>query len=343
MNSSTRRVNAFMLFVLLVLCGLRLTAQGSGSKPQPTGNPGFYRIVLGKFQITALSDGTVSYPMDNLLTNTSPTAVNASLASFFITEPYPTSINCFLVNTGNRLILIDTGGGTLLGPTLGKLLNSLAAAGYTPSQINEVYLTHMHVDHEGGLMASGKRAFPNAILRVNRKDAEFWLSPGQAKLADRQVSAHRTARTQFIQTNFTSTQQMVDPYITDGSFKTFEYGDVLAPGITAQSAAGHTPGHTIFEIRSEGQRLLIWGDIVHVAQVQLGKPAVTILFDSNPEAARTTRSAVLSQAASDKVLIAGAHIAFPGLGHVRQMVAGSVFEWVPLSYGQLQPTAENPQ
>ena len=124
----------YVLLITFCVLVCRLSGQGPSSPSGHDGEPGYYRIMVGQYEVTALSDGTVPYPMDQLLTGTTPTAVDTALASFFVSEPYPTSINCFLVNTGSRLILIDTGAGMLLGPTLGKLISNLRASGYAPSQ-----------------------------------------------------------------------------------------------------------------------------------------------------------------------------------------------------------------
>jgi glyoxylase-like metal-dependent hydrolase (beta-lactamase superfamily II) len=138
--------------------------------------PAYYRLMLGDDEITAISDGTVGLPMDKLLFNVDPQVLQRTLAEAHLTVPVETSVNGFLINTGSRLVLIDTGAGALFGPTLGKLVTNLRAAGYQPEQVDEIYLTHMHPDHLGGLMAGDKIAFPNAIVRADQREAEFWLS-----------------------------------------------------------------------------------------------------------------------------------------------------------------------
>ena len=117
--------------------------------------PGYYRMMLGDFEVTALSDGTVALPMTKLLTNTTPAKVEKALARSYLKDPVETSVNAYLVNTGSRLVLVDAGAAGLFGPTLGNLLANLKAAGYQPEQIDEVYLTHLHPDHVGGLLADG--------------------------------------------------------------------------------------------------------------------------------------------------------------------------------------------
>jgi glyoxylase-like metal-dependent hydrolase (beta-lactamase superfamily II) len=129
--------------------------------------PGFYRVMLGDFEVTALSDGTVALPVNKLL-NTSPAKADKSLARYHQQSPLETSVTGYLVNTGTKLVLIDTGAAGLFGPTLGKLAANLKAAGYQPEQVDEIYITHMHPDHVGGLMAGDKMAFPNATVRADK-------------------------------------------------------------------------------------------------------------------------------------------------------------------------------
>src|SRR5476651_2693232 len=137
--------------------------------------PGFYRIMLGDFEVTALNDGTVDLPMDKLLHNP-PAKTEKALARSFEKTPLETSDNGFLINTGSKLVLIDTGAAGLFGPTLGKLVANLKASGYTPDQVDEIYITHMHPDHVGGLMAGDQLVFTNAVVRAGKLDADFWLS-----------------------------------------------------------------------------------------------------------------------------------------------------------------------
>jgi hypothetical protein len=112
--------------------------------PQLKGQaPGYYRMMLGDFEIVALSDGTVPLEMRKLLTNTTPMRVDQLLKRSFLADPVETSVNAYLVNTGTKLVLIDTGSGNLFGPTLGNLANNLKAAGYQPEQVDAIYVTHM--------------------------------------------------------------------------------------------------------------------------------------------------------------------------------------------------------
>jgi glyoxylase-like metal-dependent hydrolase (beta-lactamase superfamily II) len=147
--------------------------------PAPGGqSPGWYRMPLGAFEITALSDGTVALPWDKLL-NGSAARIAAAMRQHYVKigAPQETSVNGYLVNTGSRLVLIDAGAAGLFGPTLGRLAKNLEASGYKPEQVDEIYITHLHGDHVGGVAADGKTVFPNATVRLHAKEAAFWLDP----------------------------------------------------------------------------------------------------------------------------------------------------------------------
>ena len=281
--------------------------------------PGYYRIMLGDVEVTALSDGTVGLPADKLLTNIKPHVLERALATSHLALPIETSVNGFLINTGTKLILIDTGAGPLFGPTLGKLSTALIAAGYLPEQVDEVYLTHMHPDHLGGLMMGDKLAFPNAIVRADQHDAEFWLSESNLARASAEDKDF-----------FKGATTSLNPYIVAGKFKSFE-GDVdLGGGVKAIATHGHTAGHTIYLVESRGQKLVIWGDLVHVAAVQFPDPSVTIRFDTDSKEAMLQRKRVLAEAAKQGYLVGAAHLSFPGLGHVARV--GSGYTWIPVNY-----------
>ncbi|KQQ88942.1 MBL fold metallo-hydrolase [Massilia sp. Leaf139] len=284
--------------------------------------PGYFRMMLGDFEVTPLSDGTVDLPVDKLLTQKAD-KTNAALAKAHLKAPLETSDNAFLINTGSKLILIDTGAGVLFGPTLGKLLANMKAAGYSAEQVDEVYLTHMHSDHLGGLLVQSKMAFPNATVRAAKKEADHWLS--QANMDKAPEDGKGT---------FKNAMAALDPYVKAGKFKTFE-GDVeVSPGIRAQGGHGHTPGHTTFVVESRGQKMVAIGDLIHVGAVQFEDPAVTIGFDGDQKAAAAARKKLFDAAAKDGALIGGAHLQFPGLGYLR--TEGKGYRWIPVNYTQMR-------
>ena len=281
--------------------------------------PGYYRMMLGDFEVTALSDGTVELPVNKLLMNIKAAQVDSALAKYSLNSPLETSVNAYLVNTGDKLVLIDTGAAKLFGPTLGNLQDSIKAAGYTPEQVDEIYITHMHADHVGGLMAGDKMAFPNAIVRSDKRDADFWLSKENLDKAPEAMKGF-----------FQGAQVSVNPYVAAGKYKPFEGNTDLAPGIKAVFTGGHTPGHSTYVVESKGQKLVVIGDLMHVAAVQFAQPSVTIQFDGDSKAAAVQRKKFYAQAAKEHFLFAATHVSFPGIGRVRNDGAG--YAWMPVNY-----------
>ena len=141
--------------ILATFAFLAATAVGAAAPLAKTPAPGHFRMMVGDIEVTAISDGTVDLPVNQLLTNTTAKHVDQVLAKNFLKSPLETSVNAYLVNTGSKLVLIDAGAGSLFGPTLGKLAANIKAAGYQPEQVDEIYITHMHPDHVGGLSANG--------------------------------------------------------------------------------------------------------------------------------------------------------------------------------------------
>jgi glyoxylase-like metal-dependent hydrolase (beta-lactamase superfamily II) len=281
--------------------------------------PGWYRMMLGDFEVTALSDGTVALDVDKLLTNTTPAKVTATLSRAYLKPSLETSVNGYLINTGTKLVLIDAGAGTLFGPTLGKLVTSLKASGYQPEQVDEIYITHMHADHVGNLVANGKIVFPNAVVRAGKAEGEFWLT--QANM-DKAPDAMKSF--------FQGAMASINPYVKAGKYKPIEGDTELVPGIRAIATVGHTAGHTIYEVQSKGQKLVVWGDLMHVAAVQFAEPAVTIQFDSDSPKAAEARKKAYADAAKQGYFVAVAHVSFPGIGQVR--TEGTGYEWMPVNY-----------
>ena len=304
------------------LVALTLAAAGAvhAEAPQAKGQaPGWYRMMLGKFEITALNDGSVSLPVDKLLTNAKPATIESLLARSYLKAPVETSVNAYLVNTGAKLILIDTGAAGLFGPTLGKLLGNLKASGYQPEQVDEIYITHMHPDHVGGLMAGDKLVFPNAVVRADTREGGFWLSQANMDKAPADGKGF-----------FQGAMASLNAYVAAGKLKPFDGETELVPGIKAIPARGHTPGHTIYALESEGNKMVVWGDLMHVAAVQFAMPTVTIEFDTDPKSAMPQRQKNFADAAKKGYYVAVAHVAFPGIGQLR--ADGKGYAWVPANY-----------
>jgi glyoxylase-like metal-dependent hydrolase (beta-lactamase superfamily II) len=281
--------------------------------------PGYYRLKVGAFEVTALSDGTVALPVDKLLTGQQAAVITDKLAQAYLKAPVETSVNGYLVNTGSKLVLIDTGAAGLFGPTLGKLVANLKAAGYTPEQVDEIYITHMHPDHVGGLVADGKLVFPNAVVRADVREGEFWLSTANMDKAPADGKGF-----------FQGAMASLNPYVAAGKLKPFDGATELVPGIRAVPAAGHTPGHTIYVAESQGSRITFWGDLMHVAAVQFPLPSTTIAFDTDSKAAAPQRIKNFADAAKQGYFVAAAHLSFPGIGQLR--ADGKGYRWIPANY-----------
>ena len=316
-------LNTFKKLVLSVAMATVAVSSFAAGPMVKTQAPGYYRMMLGDFEVTAISDGTVKLPVKDLL-NAPAAKIDAALKKNFISYPVETSVNAYLINTGSKLLLVDTGAAGLFGPTLGNMLANLKAAGYQPEQVDEIYITHMHPDHVGGLMNGTTMTFPNATLRLDKADADFWLSEAKMKATPKESQGF-----------FQGAMASVNPYVAAGKLKTFEGGTELVPGIKAMATHGHTAGHTAYAVESKGEKLVLWGDLMHVAAVQFDDPSVTIKFDTETKAAAKERIKAYADAARGGYLVGGSHLAFPGLGHVRK-ASGKGFTWVPVNYTSLK-------
>jgi len=285
--------------------------------------PGYYRMMLGDVEITALSDGTFPLKVSEVITGLAPKELDAALSRSFLSDTIEESVNGFLVNTGSKLVLIDTGAGVTFGPTVGKLLANLKAAGYRPDQVDEIYITHMHGDHIGGLILDGKAAFPNAVVRAGQKEADYWLS-----------KAARDAAPKDEKGGFDGAMQAFQPYIAAGRFKPISGEVTLVPGIRAVPSPGHTPGHTVYLVESKGQTLMFWGDTMHVAALQFADPSLTDNYDADAAAGTAQRKKIFAQVAEERYWVAGAHLSFPGIGHLRS--AGTGYTYLHANYTSMQ-------
>jgi glyoxylase-like metal-dependent hydrolase (beta-lactamase superfamily II) len=253
------------------------------------------------------------------MTNIAPATIDADLSLARLAQPVQGSINAFLINTGSKLILVDSGAGVLYGDCCGRVMANLRAAGYRPEQVDEILLTHLHKDHAGGISAGGAPAFPNAVLRLEQREADYWLSKEQ-----------QAAAPEFLRSFFDAARAAVQPYRDAGRFQPYAGFGQLEPGIRALAAPGHTPGHAAYLVESQGRQLLVWGDIVHVAALQFPNPEATLKYDSDASGAAATRRDLLQLAARQDIVVGAAHIAFPGLGRIRQ--DGASYQWLPLNY-----------
>ena len=282
--------------------------------------PSFYRSKLGDFELTVVSDGARPIPLPPRFVVNVPNeeVLKAAEAAYMPKGTVFAPFNPMVVNTGSKLVLIDTGYGPI-APTVGLLPQSLAAAGIDPKSIDIVLISHMHGDHINGLKnPDGSLAFPNAEIKVPAVDWAFWMD--DANMAK--------APEGFFKASFGFCRKIF------GDIKTrvtiYQWGSEVAPGMTAIETAGHTPGHTSFAIQSGSSKLLFQGDVTNVPDLFLRNPEWQVMFDSEPEKAVATRKRFYDMAAAEKALVIGFHFTFPSVGYVEK--DGSGYRLVPIAW-----------
>tara|TARA_B100000524_G_scaffold18869_1_gene9732 strand:- start:39 stop:914 length:876 start_codon:yes stop_codon:yes gene_type:complete len=263
---------------------------------------GIYHRHIGDVLVTAVSDGYIDAPY-NVLQSISGDDAHDILTREFRPTPPRISVNCYVIRANGKIAIIDTGSGDTMGPTLGMLTKFLTEIDIDLPQVDTVLLTHMHPDHSNGLSdVNGKRLFPNAEIVVSEKDIDYWHDDSAM------AKANENQRVRY----FEGARFQIAPYMD--RLKP-AMGEVF-PNVRAVDLSGHTPGHTGYMIESQNDSLLVWGDICHVPDIQVRRPEVTMVFDADPEAAINTRRRTFDMVSSDKVLVAGMHLHFPGFSHV---------------------------
>ena len=277
--------------------------------------PAFYRFKIGDFQATIATDGQLPLgdPHKNYL-GLSTAEMDKQLTDNF--QPLDNSIleqNALIVNTGDKLILFDTGLGTLhiFGPTTGRLLNSLKQAGIDPKDIDAVVMTHAHIDHLGGNNADdGTSNFPNAQFYITQADFDFWTDESKPKELKTFIDTARK--------NLIPNKDRLH-FIKDS--------DEVLPGVHAILAPGHTVGHTIFMINSGKESLCYIGDLAHHPVLLLEKPLTEFAYDTDPKQSARSRVKMLTMLAENRTRLLAYHFAWPGIGHVAKQ--GDGFRYYP--------------
>lgn len=296
---------------------------GAPMQQAPTApEPDIHAFRIGGADAYVIHDGVFTVPgVQTMIAPEAPAAAVSQLLqeAFLPTDHVALSLNVLLVQTPSGPVLIDSGGGSVSGPTAGRLMRGLTRLGVAPSAITAVVITHAHGDHVAGLLgADGAPAFPNARVFVAADEAAFWASDRQDWTGTRvpaagQAQSTATAR-KFLNGVGTRLQRVPT-------------GGTVLPGIAYVPTVGHTPGHQAVRITMGNETLLHIGDVVHQYAVQFAHPEWTMVFDTRPAQAVATRRAVFAEAAAQRTLLMGYHLPFPGIGHVR--AAGSGYAWVP--------------
>lgn len=288
-----------------------------------TQTAGWYRFNLGKFECTVVSDGPTLDPNGAaaLFPKSDPEQVNSFRTKNFLpTDSCAFAQNTLIVNTGRDLVLIDTGMGAsiLMGPHTGRLLRNMRASGIDPEQIDLVLLTHAHPDHAFGLVDDeGNKNFPKAGVVLSELDFEYWTD--ESKLSNSDVTALVVA----------GIRKNVLPY--EDQLIMPKDGKEVIPGITAVATPGHTHGHYIYLIQSEGQVLVNMGDLCHDHLGELAHPEWKFLYDTDSDMAVKTRMRMFEQIANEEMCVLGYHFPWPGYGRLRPEKSGYTYIPIPQS------------
>src|ERR1700710_546524 len=288
--------------------------------------PGFYRYKVGSYECTSINDGARSFPMPDTFVKNVPKeeALAAAEAAYMPKGMVTVPFNPQLINTGSKLILIDTGNGVAnLEPSkgaVGRTLQNLTAAGVDPKSIDIVLLSHLHPDHTNGIRAlDGSIAFPNAEIMVPSVDWAFWTSEDNAAKA--QSSEMMKNYFANVKKTFAGIETKVTKY---------DWDKEVAPGITSIKAPGHTPGHTAFAIASGNARILIQSDVTNIPEFFLRNPDWHVAYDVDGELAQKTRHKFYDMASAEKATVVGFHFTFPSIGHVEK--DGTKYRLVPVAW-----------
>jgi glyoxylase-like metal-dependent hydrolase (beta-lactamase superfamily II) len=287
---------------------------------------GIYRYMVGSMECTSINDGARSFPMpDTFVTNVSKEdAMAAADAAYMPKGMVTVPFNPQLINTGSKLVLIDSGlGAGLMGPSkgaVGRALSNLAAAGVDAKAIDIVLMSHLHPDHTNGIRAAdGGMAFPNAEIMVPAKDWEFWMS---------EENANKAQSNQMMKDYFANVRKVYAGI--ENKVTKYDWDKEVAPGITSIATPGHTPGHTSFAVASGNSKILIQSDVTNIPEFFLRHPDWHVMYDIDPVIAAETRHKFYDMASAEKALIVGFHFTFPSLGHVEK--DGSGYRLVPVAW-----------
>ena len=300
-------------------CGLS-PAAFAAAPPSGRPAPGIYRYKVGNYELTAAYDGVWNRPIDDkFIRNAYFPDVQKVLADAFLPiHALPTPFTPLAVNTGSKLILIDTGSGGQIAPTAGSLVANLAAAGIDAKAVDTILISNFHPDHINGIKTKDDAlVFPNAEILVPAPEWAFWMDDGKMSRAKEPVKSW------FLNSRrvFEGIAKQVRP---------FQPGKEVAAGITSVPAYGHTPGHTAFIVADGDQSLFVLCDVTNHPALFARHPEWQPVIDQDGPLSVETRRRLLDRAAADRMAVHGYHFPFPGLGHIAKHGAG--YEFVPLMW-----------
>ena len=312
--------------LLAGVAGLPASMQlAAGSKPAGAAAPetgvqvpSLYRYKIGTFEITALYDGVWYRPIDEeFVRNADYREVKRAMADAFMPpEKLATPFTALLVNTGSKLILLDTGTGGQIAPTAGSFADNLAAAGVDAKAIDAIVISHFHPDHINGIKdKDNNRVFPNAEIMVPAPEWSFWMD-----------DANLRAASGGLKNVFLNFRRIFSDIA--GEVTRYEPGVEVTTGIATIPAFGHTPGHTVFAIQSGAESIVVLSDTTQHPALFARHPEWQPQFDIDGAQAVATRRRLLDRVAADRALVTGYHFPFPACGHIVRTAGG--YEHVPV-------------
>ena len=308
---------------LLWGCSLASTGMLSAcASTATTTSKNFAQRTVGQARITAVSDGVTRRPLvegfvkNAQLADVQAVLAQANLATEYVDVPYTS----YVVELGGKRYLLDTGFGEHGGPGTGLLKQHMREAGIDPDSIDVIILSHLHGDHINGLRnKDGSLAYPKALVYVPQPEMDFWMD------ADRLRTAPPASRG-----GFENARRVLGNYPAD-KLRLFKPGMDIAPGISTLHAPGHTPGHTVIQVRSNGESFTFLADTTNVPVLFVTRPDWVVQFDMHPEQARATREALLKSAAQEQGLVSGYHFPLPGFGRIHKAEGqGTSYRWIPM-------------
>jgi glyoxylase-like metal-dependent hydrolase (beta-lactamase superfamily II) len=280
--------------------------------------PSRYALKIGEIDVMVVSDGVLTLPGAMLAHNAEPAVREAWLKDNFLPpDAFDWALNVVVLRSGGRTILIDAGMGAEFPlPKAGQLIHRLEAAGIDLASVTDVVLTHMHMDHVGGLLVEGvkERLRPDLRIHVAAAEVKFWEAPD---------FSHVSMPEGFPDALRATAKQFVKEY--GSNLRTFEDEYEVAPGVVVMRTGGHTPGHSVVHVTSVGDRLTFAGDLVF--QVGFEHPDWHNGFEHDPVEAACVRINLLRELAETGALLVATHMPFPSIGHVA--AHGDTFRWVP--------------
>lgn len=316
MTSLSRRLFGAALLATPLAGGAPVAANAT-TAPAAAAPPTVIRRRVGRFEVSFLLDGYIDFPYA-LFTGIGPDALQGAARGLHIARPtgVRSGFTQWLIRDGRHTILVDAGPAGTVSPTSGRLPRALAALGVEPAQVEVVIATHLHVDHIAGLVAGGRRVFPNAEVFADRRDVAHFTDPAKAAAAP-----------DLLKSSFQATSDLVRLY---PRLQRVDGARTVIPGVTTFDLAGHTPGQVGVRIEDGGDSLLLVADMLFHPGLHPAHPGIGILFEQDRAAADASRARFFDQAASEGAPLAATHMPFPGVGRIMRTSGG--LTWLPADF-----------